>query len=229
MRQDGQARNLVRLAQVVFALPVCAILCCVAWQGLIWVKNLEGVEQSEILVYNKFALDTTSLPERPTLEDWYAIGWQLLQDNGWDLSSNLVSIQTFAPCGDPDPVLNKVNLDFSDAYFDGFIPCRKHGEVCFDRDSDKVRVSIEYNALSWNRPPSIEFTEVRVELPQALEIADRHGGREYRESLNDQCDVEIWLDSSEWEIRYRNLETSRWEFWTIVIDVETGEARLNQP
>jgi hypothetical protein len=152
-----------------------------------------------------------------------------LQDNGWDLSSNLTDIQTFAPCGDPDPVLDKVNLHFYDVHFDDLIPYRKHGEVFFDRDLDKVRVSIEYKALQWRRFSSIEFAEVRVELQEALEIADHYGGREYRESLDNQCDVQIWLRPSEWEIGYRNHETSRWESWTIMIDVETGEAWLNQP
>jgi hypothetical protein len=229
MRQDGQMSRFPRLLLAGFAVPVCAILCCVVWLSVIAIKDSPGVENNEILVNTKVDIDTSSLPVPPKLENWYALGWQLLQDNGWDLAPNLASVQTFAPCGEFTPVLNDVNLDYYDAYFDGLRPCRKHGFVALDRDPGTAWVLIEYNALRWRHLPPIDFTKVKVGLQEALRIADSYKGREYRESLNDQCDVSISLGRDSWEISYRNHETSRWEFWAILIDVGTGEVWLEEP
>jgi hypothetical protein len=207
---------------------ICVILCCaVAWGAIGVIDEAEDARNRQTLVRTEVAIDTSLLPENPTIEDWYPIGLEVLQDNGWDLSPNLTSMGTIASC-EPGLVLDEVEMKFADRYFDELRPSIKWGWISLDRHSNTASVWIEYQALQWKHSASIDLTQVEVGLQEALEIADRHGGRDYRESVNNECNVNIDLWGDEWRIRYREDESSRWEPWIIWIDAATGEAKLEQ-
>jgi hypothetical protein len=188
----------------------------------------DEVRNRQTLIDTEVAIDSSTLPESPTIEDWYPIGLQVLQDSGWDLSPNLVSIFTIASC-EPGFALDKVDMKFADRYLDEQLrPSIKWGWISLDRRSNTASVWIEYQALRWKHSASIDLSQVEVGLQEALEIADRHAGQEYRESVNNECKVMVDLGSQGWRVSYRGDDSSRWEDWDIWVDAATGEARLEQ-
>jgi hypothetical protein len=204
---------------------ICVVCCVAAWVGISIIDEDADVQEPQVLVDTEVTIDTTSLPENPTIADWYPIGLQVLQDNGWDLSPNLTSIGVVTSCGS-SLVLDRVQLDFVDHYFDGFRPGVKWGRVSLDRHSNTASVHISYQALQWVWLSGIDLAGVKVGAQEALEIADRYEGQQYRESANDKCKMAIDLGSSGWRIRYRENDGSRWEDWAIWVDAETGAVKI---
>ena len=228
MSRSSRAGSLFMLIAVPVAI-VSAIVCCIVAWGMIGVIDEdEDVQCAQTLVDTEVTIDTASLPENPTTKDWYPIGLQVLQENGWDLSPNLTGFGAITSCGS-DLVLDEVQMDFVDRYFDGLRPSTKWGWVSLSRRSNTASVLIEYQALQWVRSSGIDLAEVKVGAQEALEIADRYGGREYRESVNDKCRVSVDLWGKRWRIQYRGDDSSRWENWAIWVDAATGEAELDRP
>ena len=187
------------------------------------------VQNSQTLVDTQVTIDTASLPPNPTIEDWYPIGLQVLQDNGWDLSPNLTGIGAITSCG-YTLALDEIQLDFTSRYFDGLRPSVKRGWVSLDRRSNTASVYISYQAMQWVRSSGIDLAEVKVGIHEALEIADQYAGQDYRESVDNKCQVRVYLGSRGWRIKYRKEEERpQWETWTIWVDAVTGEAELEQP
>jgi hypothetical protein len=201
----------------------CVLLCGVAWFAVAWVSDLEVVEDGEILVHKEVAIDPGFLPEHPTERDWYQITAQLLEDHGWDLAPNLSGLHGFVPCQSyPEP--DRFYLDVAYAYFDGVVPYLKWASVSFDRNANTASVWIEHQALRW-RHDTLDLSKIEVGLYEALEIADRYGGQDFRESVNNECLVGIWLGDAEWEIDYAELGPVIWSEEGILVDFRTGEAR----
>ncbi|MDY7075330.1 MAG: hypothetical protein SXV54_00265 [Chloroflexota bacterium] len=122
MTRNSQIGCILATVSTVVLTTAYAILCCmIAWLGMSLVDESDDVRNRQTLVRTEVTIDTSSLPENPTVKEWYPLSVQVLQDNGWNLSPNLTSLGTIVSC-EPNPVLDKVTMDFVDDYFDGFRP-----------------------------------------------------------------------------------------------------------
>jgi hypothetical protein len=198
------------------------LLCGAAWFAVGLVYELEEVEDPQILVEKEVTVDPDTLPEHPTEQDWYRIAVQILEDHGWNLAPNLTSFFVRVPCQSyPEPDL--LSMNFADAYFEGVVPRLKTASVSFDQNTNTGSVLIEYQALRW-RHDTLDLSKTNVGLYEALEIADRYGGRDYREDVNDKCRVIISLSEHVWNISYKE-SGEPWSEQRILVDFRTGEAK----
>ena len=147
---------------------------------------------------------------------------QLSEDHGWDLAPNLTWIGASGPCESyPEP--DRFSADLADAYFDGVVPYLKWAWISFDRNTNTASVLIEHQALRW-RHGTLDLSKPNIGLYEALEIADRYGGRDYREDVSDKCRVSISLNDHVWKITYKESGEPWAEQW-IVVDSRTGKAK----
>jgi hypothetical protein len=175
----------------VAVLVVGIALCGVAFFLAGLVDEFEEVESPQVLIETEVPIDISILPEYPTEKDWYRIAAQILVDNGWDLSPNLTMLHGFVLC-QSYPILDRLNADFADAYFVGVIPHLKMASFRLDQATSTASVLITYQALRW-RHDTLDLSRMEVGLYEALEIADRYGGQEFRESVSNRCVVSIYL------------------------------------
>jgi|GEM_PF-3467770 len=63
-------------------------------------------------------------------------------------------------------------------------------------------------AMVWDRGPGyrllrpLNLTQLNAGLPEALALAESHGGSDVREALKDDCRVRFWLIDDEWGVEY---------------------------
>jgi len=202
---------------------VCVALCCTIW--LIYAVITD--EEYTTLVNTEVLIDTSALPEKPTVSDWYAIAGQVLENNDWDLSANLTSVfYGDLPC-QSGPALNVLAMSFADSYLNGPIPSVKYAEIILNRANSTASVHIYCSPMRKLRP-SLRLSEVEVGFYEALEIADRQGGQEFRDRVSDACNIGFFIDSDYvWKIDYQKQAQyrERWEIW---VDARTGEAKQHQ-
>lgn len=203
----------------------CILLCLVIWFGYIALADDEYVTLTDTEV----ALDANALPENPTEDDWYALAVQVLEAQGWNVSPNLTWLFTVGLSCAPNPTLNRLVMTFADFYMEGLVPSVKHAELEFDRAAGIVKVHISYSPMHW-RHSTLDLSKTIVDFYQAIAIADAYGGQEFRESVNNACDMKVALTSRNvWSVVYRE-NGQRWENWEIRVDAITGEAsRRNLP
>ena len=216
-------RTIITIIAIGIALVVgCVLLCGAAWLTVGIVYDLEVVKHGETLVDKEVAIDPGVLPEHPAERDLYRIAAQLLEDHGWDLAPNLTWIGASGPCQSyPEP--DRFFVDLADACFDGVVPYLKWAWISFDRNTNTASVLIEHQALRW-RHDTLDLSKTDVGLYEALEIADRCGGRDYRQDVNDECRVYISLNDHVWKITYKESGEPWSEQW-ILIDSRTGKAK----
>jgi hypothetical protein len=202
---------------------VCAVVCCVAFSIAGTADEFEEVESPQIIVETVVMIDTSALPEHPTEEDWYTIAVQVLDDKGWDLSPNLTMVSGLFAC-QPDTVLDELDLDFADAYFNGIIPYLKTASVSLDRTTNTASVSIAHQALRW-RHSTLDLSEMQFGLHEAIRIADRHGGQKFRELVNGRCEMSVLISDYEWIVSYKESGQLIWSDLRILVDSRSGKAR----
>lgn len=216
-------RTIITIIAIGIALVVgCVLLGGAPWLALAWVSDLEVVEDGEILVDAEVAIDPGILPDHPAERDLYRIAVQLLEDHGWDLAPNLTWIGAGGPCESyPEP--DRFSADFADAYFDGVVLYLKRAGISFDRNTNTASVLMEHQALRWKHD-TLDLSKINVGLYEALEIADRHGGRDYRQDVNDECRVYIHLNDHVWKITYKE-SGEPWSERSTRVDSRTGEVK----
>jgi hypothetical protein len=78
----------------------------------------------------------------------------------------------------------------------------------------------------WRRPRgSIDWAGIKVQMSEALEIAEAEGGRAFREAIGNDCRIAGFLQEPVWAIEYLKVEESTASL-TFEIDILTGEVRM---
>ena len=170
-------------------------------------------------------LDAT--PVRLSADDFYAVARRISED--WDnLYLNFVSFGLpckYAPFGPQWATF-------------GFI--EKRGIL-----SDTLEVNVNIDVLNagahlwaveivepkfpWRRPRgSIDWAGIKVQMPEALEIAEAQGGQAFREAVGNDCRIVGFLQRPVWAIHYLKAEESTASL-TFEIDVFTGEVKMQRP
>ena len=222
----SHSRAIPAVTLILVCIMMCTggVFCCgAAWFTVVLVDELEEVDSPQILVEKEVTIDTSALPEHPTEEDWYSVAVEALQNSDWGLSPDLTRVSVLLPC-QSDPVLDELDMDFADVYFDGVIPHLKMASVSLDRTTNTASVMISYQALRWRRSP-LGFSKMEIGLHQALAIADHYGGQEFREGVNDRCVMSIFVTDYEWRIGYKELGQPIWSDLRIRVDAQSGKAR----
>jgi hypothetical protein len=207
-------------------LVFCAVVSCIlSIAG--FADEWEEVEYPQIIVEKEVAIDTQALPEQPRMTDWYPLAVQILKDDGWDLAPNLTKIRALCTC-EPGTGLIGVEMSFADAYLSGLIPSLRLASISFDPGSDRASVLIAYQALRW-RHKTLDLDELGIGLHEAIEIADRHGGQEYRETMKDACEVTASITGDHWIVRFRGSRQSSPTDIEIRVDAQSGKAKRLTP
>ena len=223
-RASGLLRALLVLAAAV-TVPVALVSCgVIAYLFFIVSGDLE-MPGRQTLVSRTISLEPNLLSSEPTDRDWYEAAEIALRESGWDLDPTLTSVGSLVPCK-PDPSLEIDNMvfDFVGSYRAGLLPSVKWATVVIDRSLGSADVRVTYEVWEMARSRPDDSWPPRVDLRDALAIADGHGGRVYREMYSDVCDASLRLSGSRWRVRYRADTRPGWERWWIWVDAETGEA-----
>lgn len=224
MKNKLQLSNIPIILFVMLALCSCALLCYYGG-GLLYAS---GTDQRVMpLVYETIEIDTSTLPEDPTIEDWYPLAIQILESKNWQLNPNLTSVETSnIPC-DSEPKLNEITFNFADVYFDGIFPCRKRAHIWLNRTNHTASIDIYYEMMEWQYAP-LDLAQLEIDLDEAFKIADDYQGKTFRDSVNNECQMGFWIKTNAiWEISYK-AEGQRWEDWEIWVDAINGEAKRHQ-
>ncbi|MBN2392410.1 MAG: hypothetical protein JXR84_16895 [Anaerolineae bacterium] len=212
----GRATKIILPIAIVI---LCSLVCTVAFMAYIVLADDEYID----VIDTEMTLDMSDLPGSPTEDDWYALAVQVLEANGWNASPNLTWFYTIElPCS-PNPVLSSLKMMFADSYMDGLVPSVKYAELKFDRTTNTVTVHIFYSPMHWGHP-TLDLSKTTVDFYQMLAVADAHGGQEFRESVNNACDIRVILTSrNTWSVKYRE-NGRQWENWEIRVNAITGKA-----
>jgi len=221
MRNSDKPSSSLKAILVAVLAVVVVVFFCGGWLLVITITEREDVEYPQTLVDRKIAIDTSGLPERPTIDDWYLVAVEVLNDSGWDLQPNLTGIGADMPCSS-NPVLDGLTMHFADSYFDGLTPSLKWASVSLDRSTNTASVEIAYQALRW-RHSSLDISNMRTGLYEALEIAARHR-RRLGLSVNGKCMSHISISGNVWYIAYKGDGQPDWPDWRIGVDTKTGQA-----
>jgi len=217
--QRYSRRRAMKIILPMAIVSLCSLVCTVAFMAYIVLADDEYIDVMDI----EMALDMSDLPESPTEDDWYALAVQVLEANGWNVSPNLTRLHsTKLPCS-PNPALNGLVMFFADSYMEGYVPSVKHAELVFNRTANTVEVHISYSPMHWGHS-RLDLSKTKVDFYQALAIADAYGGRAFRDSVNDACDISVILTSRNvWLVCYRE-NGQQWEDWEIRVNAITGKA-----
>lgn len=204
----------------------CALASCIIFIAG-FADEWEEVEYPQVLVDKEVAVDTRALPEQPSMNDWYLLAVQILRNNGWDLAPNLTRVWALRPC-EPGSELTRLEMSFADAYLFDLIPSLRLASVSLYPKSDRAAVLIAYQALRW-RHKTLDPGELRIGLHEAIEIADRHGGQDYRETMKDKCEVVVSITGDQWIVRFRESRQSSSTDIEIRVDAKSGKAKRLAP
>lgn len=217
---NGRANHLIigRILSPLFVLLLIT-LCCIGLVFYIVVADEEYID----LLSTETTFEVDTLPEYPNENDWYELAVRILEGYDKDMSPNLYRITTnVIPCT-LNLSLDHLTLEFADSYFaEGYIPSIKYAELTFDRESGIVEVQTSYSPMHWGHS-SLELSKTTVDFYEALALADVFKGQEFRESLDNACEISVRLTSNHyWLIAYREND-GEWQNWRIQIDAVTGE------
>lgn len=198
---------------------------CYYGGGLLYASGTD--QRNASLVYETIEIDTSALPENPTIEDWYPLATQILKSKNWQLNPNLTSVETSnIPC-DSEPKLDEITFNFADVYFKGIFPCRKRAHIWLNRINNTASIDIYYEMMEWQYA-SLDLTQLEIGLDEAFKIADDYQGKTFRDSVNNECQMGFWIKPNAiWEISYK-AKGQRWEDWEIWVDAISGEAKRHQ-
>jgi hypothetical protein len=209
-----------RLMLISAVLVILVFLCC-----LVWFLAAMLDDYPETIVETEVAVKPGQLSMDSTLEEWYDLGVQMLQEHEWDVSLDLTHLYASLQCTSKSQelVLDTVHMQFVGANFTGI----KLGEVYLQPANGTASVQINYEPLRW-RHADIDTTRIKVDWRQALEIAQQHTGSSFLREAGDRCLVGLALDRDVWEVSYGDSgASSPWIGPTISIDARTGKVLGN--
>jgi len=224
VKNRQQLSNILVISFIMLTLCSCAFLCYYVG-GLLYASGTD--QRDAILVHKTIEINTSTLPETPSIEDWYPLAVEILEAHNWQLAPNLIGIgASDIPCG-PEPRLDKVSFEFADIYFKGIFPCRKRAHIWLDRTNNTASVDIYYQMMEWQYA-RLDLTQLKIGLDDAFKIADDYQGKMFRDSVNNKCRMGFWIRANAiWEISYRT-EGQLWEDWEIWVDAINGETKHHQ-
>ena len=208
-----------RLMLISAVLVILVFVCCLVWFLTGFIDTIREI-YSEQIVKTEVTLEPGQLSMDSTLEEWYNLGVQMLEEQGWDDSPDLTLLYARFQCTpeSQQPVLDSIHMWFARAYFAGI----KFGEVYLRPANGTASVEIAYEPLRW-RHTGINITRIKVDWRQALEIGGQHTGAAFLREAGDRCLIGLDLNENVWKVSYGDSgASSPWIGPTISIDARTG-------
>jgi len=174
----------------------------------------------------EFDMDTSALPEKPTVDDWYTLAIRVLEAQDGQPTPDLVRIYSHTPC-QSEPALDGIGMHFATFHFEGVWPSVKYAYMSLNRSSSKASVDLFYALMDWHYSV-LDLSQVDVSFYEAFEIADSYAGQAFRKAVDDKCDIGFRIDASYiWKISYRKYgqPVEDWEIW---VNAVTGEVERRQ-
>lgn len=223
MRNDYHFPVIAKVFTPLILIGGCVGICC-ACILFYWAVVDEG--RPIVLADTTSDFDASSLPEEPTLNDWYALAGQVLESYDRQFKPDLKSIYyALLPCSS-EVSPNVVEIVFGSFFYDR-TPNVKTAQISFDRSANEVSIYIYYEQLEFD-VSKIDISKVQVDSNEALETADHFAGQNFRDSIDDNCTMAIQLDSDYmWKVRYHK-NGQQWEDWEIWVDAIDGEVERRQ-
>lgn len=187
------------LAFLITVVLLCLLACVV---GILLLNEVEEFEPIT-LVEERMPVDSFKLPENLEVRDWNALAMNMLHENGWKFPINLVLFSAHVPCASLSDASN-VRMEFVAKDGSLLLPHKMVGVVSFDRQKGDATVWIYDAGPKLAHAPIMHSASLKVELREALDGAERLGGKEFRTKLTNKCDIGIWLHDYKWNIDYRD-------------------------
>ena len=213
-----------RLMLISTVAGVLAIVCCLAWFWA-WLVDTIRETYSETVVETEVALEPSQLSTDSTVEEWYDLAVQMLEEQGWNVSPDLALLYARFQCMPKSQqlALDSVHMRFAGAYLTGI----KFGEVYLWPANRTASIEIAREPLRW-RHANIDTTRIEIDWRQALEIGEQHTGTAFLKEVGDRCLVGLDLDENVWQVSYGDSgASSPWIGPTISIDARTGKVLDN--
>ncbi len=219
----------------VLTLTACGLCCIVTY---ILVAFADDISEPVFEEYFP-VVDFTQLPEQPTEEDWYDVAVTLLHDIGWSPPHNMVQFGASFRCGDSYTLEEVSNILFEKKYLSTSGPIYESARIWFGWHNEEIRI---LTARSINLPMDallpvngLDFSRKKVSAADAYDLAEANGGAEFRESIDNNCEVLVRLSSgTEWHIDYSGDKTGEDDEFSrpqlnIYINAMTGKIRIEEP
>lgn len=202
---------------------VCLVVGCVA---IVIAEELEDIVP-ELLVEAEVEIDTsTLLPREPTAEDWYPVAVQLLDEQGGRSPMKLYSLGGYTDSCVPSLSLNHFHAEFMAYEFRGILPYKRFAQLSFDQAAGSAFVWITEEGPVLTRSPLMDFSKVKVHSREVLDLAEQAGGEQYRQRVNNQCQISISLVRYKWKIYYwQHGQKDAPGLW-IEVDARTGKITI---
>jgi hypothetical protein len=206
------------------SLLALVVVCLISFCAVRLVSD--AIEESDLvtIVETEVPLDTTMLPQVLTEREWYSMAVQVLRSNGWNLSLDPVNLGGNSPCSS-SLQLTKLNMEFAATDFVGILPHGKAATVDLDRATNKASIWIYDAGFRLKHSQRMELSKMAIGLHDAFDIADRNGGQDFRQSLNNHCEVLFWINDYEWQFAYRELGQSTRVGLRIQVDAKSGKVK----
>jgi hypothetical protein len=217
-----------RRSRIWKVLPILGLVgCCFTW---VWVGVILDDNEERmygIIVDDEIPFDPTSLPARPTEADYYKLAVQALRRYQWGGSARLTLVGIRIPCAEFDPVVDEVHLHFSgrdtlrDGTVLGLLPRVMKAALSVHVSEASMKLSVIDGGIGVGPFDSgINLKQVTVSAEEALQIAEKQGGRSYRRHVLNRCNVNLDLTDNSWIVVYRGPEG---DAIRVRIDATTGK------
>lgn len=201
--------------------------CCLLWQHTLlpalrsadWGEGFD-VPRTEVPV------DLSVLPPEPTERDFAHVAVQLLDSETGFTTFRPVFVMWTMLCGSdvytPTEVVVWASWSTS-----GTPPPQQSlsGRVWLWPQRNKAEIEIQgyYGASSSYTAPSLDQDELRWHVDDLLFLAEKQGGQEYRQAVQDRCEITLRSFSFEptWLVEYRPLE-EREGYFCMTMERQTG-------
>jgi hypothetical protein len=203
---------------------ILVFVCCLAWFLAGFIDTIREV-YSETMVETEVALEPGQLSTDSTVEEWYDLAVQMLEEQGWNVSPDLALLYARFQCMPKSQqlVLDSVHMRFAGADFTGI----KFGEIYLWPANRTASIEIAREPLRW-RHANIDTTRIKIDWRQALEIGEQHAGTAFLREVEDRCLIGLQLDEYMWRVSYGDSgASSPWIGPTICIDATTGKVLDN--
>jgi hypothetical protein len=217
-----------RRSRIWKVLPILGLVgCCFTWVwvGVILDENEERM--GDVMVEAEIPFDPDSLPAQPTEMDYYELALDMLDRYQWTRPAHLTLFGTGFPCDEFDQAGANVYYLFSrkEIVRDGFVlsllPRVIKASVSFNVPEETMTLSIIDGGVGLRPLQSrVDLNGVAVDTEEALQIAERQGGRSFRRYFLDRCDVHLDLINNSWIVVY---DTPGGDLIRVQIDATTGK------
>jgi len=170
-------------------------------------------------------VDLSTLPTKPTERDFALIIAQLLEQESGFAGFETDFVMWTVPCGSDVYAPSEVYMWVSWVSSDSQPQWSLDGTVSLWPQRNEAEISIasgETLLAEYTTGPDLDLNGLRWHVDDVLRLAEEQGGQEYRNVVQNQCEIKLRLSSFRpiWLTEYIPSEDA--EYFCMTLDYQTG-------